>query len=164
MGRDLPTLILRRTGNDIRFVRFGLSGYELSSGSPHDNHELGAIDRTMICRLQMTEEDLLVERVAATSSGTPSHSSQIIDAQDHSRVVVENAQDPMLSRDGQDLAFLRSDHGRARLVLRRAFRSAPSEVVLTSAMLNVYEASFLSQKEYAVAAVRRRRTTSYCSD
>jgi len=151
-GQGFANTSPQESANDIRFIRFGLSGYELTRSSPHDNNELHR-DR-QYDDLSFTDDgkDLLVERVAATSPGTPSHSSQITDALDHSRVVVENAQDPMLSRDGQDLAFLRSDHGRARLVLRRAFRASSSEIALTSAILNVYEASFLSEKEYAVAA------------
>ncbi|HEX5283619.1 MAG TPA: glycosyltransferase 87 family protein [Bryocella sp.] len=153
-GQGLANYDPWATGNDIRFVRFGLSGYELSLGSPQQhNHELRPDSPYDDLSFSDDRKDLLVERVAVTSSGTPSQSSQIIDVQDNSRVVVENAQDPMLSRDGHDLAFLRADHGRARLMLRRAFRTDPSDVVLTSAILNVYEASFLSEQEYAVAAV-----------
>lgn len=140
------------TLNDIRFVRFSLSGYELSVGSSHDNGGMQRDKPYDDLSFTANRTDLLVERVATTSSGPLPHASQIVDMQDNSRVIVEDAQDPMLSRDGQDLAFLRMDHGRGRLVLRRAFHSASSEVVLTSPMWNVYEASFLSEKEYAVAA------------
>ena len=59
----------------------------------------------------------------------------------------------MLSSDGSGLAFLRDDHGRGRLMLRRAFQSRTAEVPLTPPKWNVYEASFRSEGEYAVSAV-----------
>jgi Tol biopolymer transport system component len=51
------------------------------------------------------------------------------------------------------LAFLRDDHGRGRLMVRRAFQSVgASEVALTPSRLNVYEASYVSEDEYAFSA------------
>jgi Glycosyltransferase family 87/WD40-like Beta Propeller Repeat len=79
--------------------------------------------------------------------------SEIADVMDRSRPVLEDARDPMLSADGQDLAFLRDDHGRGRLLSRRAFQSnRATDVALTSPQLNVYEASYLSDKAYAFSA------------
>ena len=73
--------------------------------------------------------------------------SQIVEIGNPSRVVINDAREPMLSADGQSLAFVRDDHGRGRLMVRRAFQSsAANEVALTPSSLNVYEASFLSEK------------------
>jgi Tol biopolymer transport system component len=59
----------------------------------------------------------------------------------------------MLSSDGQSLAFVRDDHGRGRLMARKAFQSnAATQVELTPPSLNVYEASFHSEREYAFSA------------
>jgi Tol biopolymer transport system component len=60
----------------------------------------------------------------------------------------------MLSADEQSLAFVRDDHGRGRLMVRRAFQSdAASEAALTPSSLNIYEASFVSERQYAFSAV-----------
>jgi hypothetical protein len=94
--------------------------------------------------------------------------SEIVDARDPARVVLRivlrivlnDAREPMLSLDGQTLAFLRDDHGRGRLMARRAFSSGTAiEDTLTSSQLNVYEASFLSEKHYAFSAVEDGRPT-----
>ena len=37
-----------------------------------------------------------------------------------SRVVVDDAREPLLSTNGRDLAFIRDDHGRGRLIERAA--------------------------------------------
>jgi Tol biopolymer transport system component len=74
------------------------------------------------------------------------------------RIVVDDAREPMLSADGQSLAFVRDNAGRGQLMVRRGFRSdAAIEVPLTPHSRNVYEASFLSEKEYAFSAVEDGR-------
>jgi Tol biopolymer transport system component len=60
----------------------------------------------------------------------------------------------MLSNDGQSLAFVRADHGRGRLMVRQAFQSGgSSDVALTPPAINVFEATFISQSNYAVSGV-----------
>jgi Tol biopolymer transport system component len=71
-----------------------------------------------------------------------------------SRPVIDDGREPMLSADGRDLAFLRDDHGRGRLLVRRGFQSdAASDVALTPSILNVYEVSYASEGNYAFSAV-----------
>ena len=72
----------------------------------------------------------------------------------------------MLSSDGQNLAFIRDQGGRGQLMLRRDFRTGQNvETALTPLGLNVYEASFNSEKSYAIAAVEGRRPpTIYLTD
>jgi hypothetical protein len=83
--------------------------------------------------------------------------SQIVDVRDPSHTVIDDAEDPMISGDGQSLAFLRDDHGRGQLMVRSGFQSnSPTDVALTLSRLNVYEASFKSQTEYAFAAADER--------
>ena len=94
-------------------------------------------------------EHILVERAMSPQS-------RIVDVRQPSHVVVDDAREPMLSADGQSLAFVRDDHGRGRLMVRTGFESdAASEIALTPSSLNVYEASFLSEKEYAFSAAER---------
>jgi Glycosyltransferase family 87/WD40-like Beta Propeller Repeat len=85
-------------------------------------------------------------------------SSQIVDVRDPSHPVINDAEDPMISSDGQSLAFLRDDRGRGQLMVRSGFQSSsPADVALTQPRLNVYEASFQSSKEYAFAAADEGR-------
>jgi hypothetical protein len=92
--------------------------------------------------------------------------SRIVEGDALSRKIEEDAREPMLSRDEASLAFLRDDHGRGRLFVRRNFRSgSASDTVLTPPSLNVYEASFLSEREYAFSAVRGQgRPEIYLTD
>lgn len=83
--------------------------------------------------------------------------SEIIDLRNPSHAILDDGRDPMLSTDGQSLAFVRDNHGRGRLMVQTALHSnATTVVALTPPSLNVYEASFLSQREYAFSAVEGR--------
>ena len=91
--------------------------------------------------------------------------SRIVEGDGSSRTIEEDAREPMLSSDETSLAFLRDDHGRGRLFVRRNFQSeSASNTVLTPPSLNVYEASFLSEREYAFSAVRQGRPEIYLTD
>ena len=106
----------------------------------------------------MRPENIWVERALSPRS-------QIVDLQMPSHVVVDDAREPMLSADGQSLAFIRDDHGRGRLRVRRAFQSdAASESALTPSSLDVYEASFVSDREYAFSAVEHGRAAADLSE
>ncbi len=84
--------------------------------------------------------------------------SQIVELGNSSRPAVEDGRQPMLSADGNNLAYVRDDHGRGRLMVRKSFQSTSStEVAITPSRLNVYEASFLSENEYAFSAAEDGR-------
>jgi hypothetical protein len=73
---------------------------------------------------------------------------------DPGKAIVEDGQNPMLSIDGQDLAFVRADRGRGRLMVLQSFQSGHStEAALTPLSINVYDATFISQREFAVSGV-----------
>jgi Tol biopolymer transport system component len=95
-------------------------------------------------------EHLLVER-----GNNPR--SLIVDLRKPSHAVMDDARDPMLSADGQSVAFVRDEHGLARLMVLRAFQSDAKkrEILLTPPSLNVYEASFHSETVYAFSATER---------
>jgi hypothetical protein len=81
--------------------------------------------------------------------------SEIVEIHQPLHIVVDDAHDPMLSADGRSIAFVRDDHGRGRLIVRRDFESsAVNESMLTPSLLNIYEASFISEREYAFSAVQ----------
>jgi hypothetical protein len=136
------------TGNGVSYSAFTLTGYRLVTQNKSDV----SIDPSADSRfddLSFTSGfgQTWIERATSPRS-------QIVDLQRTSSVVVDDAREPMLSADGQSLAFLRDDHGRGQLVVRRAFQSnAPIEVALTPVRLNVYEASFITEDQYAFSAV-----------
>jgi hypothetical protein len=136
-------------GTEVRYVAFTQSGYQLAWQDedafwvdPAGEDELSFAGNSL---------DIWVER------GLSPHSA-IVNLRDPARAVVDNAREPILSADGQSLAFLRDQRGRGQLMVRRGFRSdAGVEVPLTRPSLNVYESSFLSEKEYAFSAVEAGR-------
>jgi len=146
----------RPTGTGVRYIAFTFSGYHMvtenqkqvwvdaSASSPDDlsfNSSRGNI----------RPENIWVERGLSPRS-------QIVDLRTPSHLVVDDAHEPMLSADGQNLAFVRDDHGRGQLRVQRAFESdAASESALTPSSLDVYEASFVSDREYAFSAVEHGR-------
>jgi len=84
--------------------------------------------------------------------------SEIVDPLDAERAIIEDGQNPMLSIDGRDLAFIRADHGRGRLMVMPSFKSGNSaEAVLTPPSTNVYDASFISQREFAISSAEAGR-------
>lgn len=133
----------------VRYSAFTLDGYRLvsqdSGGKVLESSPQPAYDD-----LSFSEGSghLLVEH--ASNSG-----SRIVDAQESPRAVVEDAREPMLSQDGQSVAFVRDRLGQGRLMLRKEFESdVSSEENLSALPLDVYEVSFLSEKEYAFSATR----------
>ena len=140
----------RSDGTGIRYIAFTLNGYRLMTSdenavwtdpSAHSSDDLS---------FATSIGHVLVER-------SKSPRSEIVDLRTSSSVILNDARDPMLSADGQTLAFVRDAHGRGRLMARAAFPSdAATELALTPASLNVYEAAFLSERNYAFSAVDGR--------
>jgi hypothetical protein len=141
----------RSAGTGVRYIAFTIDGYRLiteggsvessdpPTGSPEDDLSYSS-----------GFGHVWVERSRGSRS-------QIVDVHDPSHTVIDDAEDPMISTDGQSLAFLREDHGRGQLMVRSGFQSNSStDVELTQPRLNVYEASFKSQTEYAFSAADER--------
>jgi hypothetical protein len=138
------------SGTGIRFVAFTQSGYQLVSTN-QNSVSIDPPDGSPKDYLSFTSG---FGHVWAEQGLSPH--SQIVETLNPSRVVIDDAREPMLSSDGQSLAFVRDDHGWGHLMVRRAFQStATNEIALTPSSLNVYEASFLSEQEYAFSAVER---------
>jgi hypothetical protein len=137
----------QQANTEIRYIAFTFNGYQLvTQDSTSSSLDLAASPSHDDLSFTSGAKDLLIER--AQKEG-----SQIVSLHAPSKPIVRDAHDPMLSTDGVDLAFLRDDHGRGRLMLRRAYLSGgSSDVPLTPSRMNVYEASFRSDSEYAFAA------------
>jgi hypothetical protein len=134
---------------EVRYIAFTQSGYHLM----WQDQDARWLDPSAEDDLSFAgnSTDLWVER------GLSPHSA-VVNIREPARMVVDDAREPILSADGQSLAFVRDRGGRGRLMVRRGFRSDDaSEVPLTALSTNVYEASFLSEKEYAFSAVEDGR-------
>jgi len=130
------------TETGVRYVAFGLSGYRLMTQDAEGVVADPPADAS--------EDDLSFAegngRVLVEEAG--SGGSRIVDA---SGVVEGDAREPMISADGKELAFVRDERGRGRLMVRGA---DGEERALTASELNVYEAAYRSESEYAFAATR----------
>lgn len=90
---------------------------------------------------------LLIEKVRGRES-------VIIDPQDPTKTIAENARSPMISVDGQEFAFVRDDHGRGMLMVQSLLGSDHSgPIALTPPSINVYEATFSSRRAFAFSGV-----------
>jgi len=137
----------------IRYVAFSINGYHLvteSGGAGNIATSADSLDDVLSfadAPGSIGIGDLMLERLRDSRS-------EIISPGNPSHVIAEDAQDPMLSVDGRSLAFVRTDHGRGRFMIRRDFKlSGTPESILSPDGLDVYEASFLSESDYAFSAV-----------
>ena len=146
-GQGFANSSPQSTVDGIRYTAFTFNGYRLMTEGRNGVQTDPSLD--------LADDDLsftsgfghtLVERASVTTS-------RIVDLQNPSRTLVDNAREPMFSTDGRALAFIQDDHGRGRLIFRPAFESSKAEVRLTPLPWNVYEASFRSERDYAVSAV-----------
>ncbi len=148
----------RPAGTGVRYIAFTLNGYHLVTEKGNAISTNLPADST-VDNLSFTSNfgniqpgTTLVERALGSQS-------VIVEVHGPSRIHLPGAREPMLSVDGRDLAFVRDDHGRGRMMMRKNFQFAVSdaadEAALTSSSLNVYEASFLSAQEYAFSAVAK---------
>jgi len=136
------------TGSTTNYIAGSEKGYRLASAgttawidpSPEDDLSFSAGPR-----------QALVEKAR---SGV----SEIADPLHPGKVIVEDGQNPMLSIDRQNLAFERADRGRGRLMVLQSFQSGhPTEAALTPPSINVYDASFISPRDFAFSGVEDGR-------
>jgi hypothetical protein len=103
-----------------------------------------------------SDDDLSLSAMAGQTLVEKARSgvSAIVNPLAPEKAIVEDARNPMLSIDGLSLAFVRDDHGRGRLMVLPPFKSNPStEATLTPTSINVYDASFISQHDFAISGV-----------
>jgi hypothetical protein len=142
----------RADAQGTRYISFSLDGYHLiMAGKNAESADTAGAFSADDLSFTSGLGQMLVERGSAPYS-------RISDANLPSNVVISNAREPMLSADGQSLAFIRDDHGRGRFMVWGAYQSAAaSNLALTPATLNVYEGSFLSERDFAFSAVQSSR-------
>jgi hypothetical protein len=134
------------SGSVVRYTVFGFDGYRLAMQDEGGEVAGPVVDPPA----DANEDDLSFAsgdgHVWVEEAG--SGGSQIVDVS-AGRDVVNDARDPVVSEDGKELAFVRDERGRGRLMERGA---GGVEKALTPPELNVYEAAFRSEDDYAFAA------------
>ncbi len=142
----------RSFAGEIRFIAFTYSGYRVIR---EDQRRIGASPSSLPDELSFTSnlDSSLHEQTLVEQSVSPH--SLIVDKNASPQVIIQDARDPMLSADGQDLAFIRDNRGRGLLMMHSSFmQHGLSEIALAPPSLNVYEASFVSPVEYAFSATQ----------
>ena len=143
-SEDAPTF----ADGQMRLIAMtGQSGYRLLARGEDSPMNSSADDDLSFAT---SKDQLFVEKARGGRS-------EIVDL--HSGAsVVDEAEEPLLSMDGRDLAYVRADHGRGHLFVRESFESKDArDVALTPAAINVYDVAFLSPGAYAVAGVEAGR-------
>jgi hypothetical protein len=145
-------------GTGVRYTEFGFNGYRLVTQDGDGVVVDPPADATED-DLSFTNRDGHVWVEEAGSGG-----SRIVDVSAASRVAANDAREPMVSADGKELAFVRDERGRGRLMVR-GLGGGGVETLLTPPELNVYEAAFWSEDNYAFAAAQGAgRPTIYLVD
>ena len=134
-------------GAGLDFLAFTFSGYQLTTS----DQDRAPTD----LRVQSPGDDLSFTGGAAQLwiERIENSRSMIISLTNRSAPHIGDGRDPMLSTDGRSVAFIRDDHGRGRLLVRNTESNTSNDVELTPQSLNVYEATFLSEREYAFSAM-----------
>ncbi|MGB6689837.1 MAG: glycosyltransferase 87 family protein [Terracidiphilus sp.] len=148
-SQDFLEVNARSAKGGLRFIQFSARGYRLV---PVDLNS-APVDPPSDDELSFASGsgEIWVEQASRVGS-------QIVEAQHQAPIVIADAREPLLSSDGQSLAFIRDDHGRGRLMMRTGFAANNgAESALTAPSLDVYEASFLSATEFAFSAVEGGR-------
>jgi Glycosyltransferase family 87/WD40-like Beta Propeller Repeat len=148
----------------VRYIAFTFSGYHLVTEDYKDVWTDSAASSPDALSFSSSDGYISPQNTLVEQALSPY--SRIVDLQATTHIFVDDAREPMLSSDGQSLGFIRDNHGQGHLMERRAFESTVvNEVALTPSSLNVYEASFRSEREYAFSAVERGgRPHVYLSD
>ena len=130
----------RSVGGELRYIAFTLDGYNLIPRDPEDDPSADDLS------FAGGSGQLWVER-------SKDSDSVIGNFLDKSEPHINDARDPIISENDHSLAFVRDDHGRGQLIVRKALESmTAAEIALTPLSLNVYEAAYQSEGEYAFSA------------
>lgn len=109
------------------------------------------------------------DHLAMTSTGTERWIEQtgngsVVMPLDEDKGSIREAESPVVSIDGRWLAFLREDHGRARVWLHALDRPNDADQPLTPADLNVFEMAFLPAGSLIFSAVSEGAPQLFVTD
>ena len=131
-------------GAGTRYIGSAFEGYRLVTEGDSTRIDSSAGDDLSFAA---STQQLLVEKAR-------NQESAIVDPRNPGKTILQGGRNPMFSVDGKDLAFVRNDHGRGRLMVQASLQSDGSnQVALTPPSINVYEAAFASRRAYAISGV-----------
>ena len=134
-------------GEEVRYIAFTLRGYNVVTENSEKGLATWPSDNSVDTLSFASSPDLMFVEQASEPR------SDILDVRNFSRVVTNDARDPMVSLDGKTFAFIRDYRGRGRLFSQTGFEpNTSSEIALTPQWMNVYEAAFVSARSYVVSA------------
>jgi hypothetical protein len=127
----------------ILFIAFMLDGYHF------------AVDRLDTSQFSSPSHD---DYLAVTSTGKENWAEQAGNTStvmliNRDKDAIREAESPVMAADGQWLAFLREDHGRARIWLHALYQQNNADRALTPTDLNVFEMAFLPGGTLVFSAV-----------
>jgi len=134
-------------GDAVRFV--GMTGEGYRPGIAQGGKTQIGVGREDVLAVAAAKGEQWTESAGNISTILPSSPAALGLA---SGIGIARAEFPVASFDGRWLAFLREDHGRARLWLRGLEKTGVADRVVTPPELNVLEMSFLPSGELVFAA------------
>jgi hypothetical protein len=133
-------------GATARFIAFTMDGYRLMTNDRNADSVNVSDSPDDVLSFASGARHLWLEH-AGNSRST------IVDLKNTLQSVVLDGRNPMSSLDGRELAYIRDDHGRGSLTVNAEAESGGgTDRALSPLSLDVYEASFNSEKEFAFAA------------
>jgi hypothetical protein len=138
----------------ILFIAFMLDGYH-SALDHFDTVHLSSPSHNDHLAVASTGTERWVEEVGSTSTVVPVNMD---------KDGIREAESPVASFDGRWLAFLREDHGRARIWLHALDQPNNADRPLTPSDLNVHELAFLPAGTLIFSAVSEGRPRLFSVD
>ena len=138
----------------ILFIAFMLDGYH-SAVDHFDTVQFSSPSHNDYLAVASTGSERWVEQVGNTSTVVPVNMD---------KAGIREAESPVVSFDGRWLAFLREDHGRARIWLHALDQPNNSDRPLTPTVLNVLEMAFLPEGTLIFSAVSESRPRLFSAD
>jgi Glycosyltransferase family 87/WD40-like Beta Propeller Repeat len=125
-----------------------------------------AIDRHGVVEFSPTSHDDHLALTAANGDLWMEHTGQesTIVPTPENKNTIPQAESPVASSDGKWLAFLREDHGRARIWLHDLDQTSTPDRPLTPSELNVLEMSFLPKGDLVFSATSTSRPALFITD
>lgn len=137
------------TERGVRYIAFTFAGYHVVTEAAQRTVSNSPSDGTADILTFADDHDHMWEERAVCPR------SEIVDVRNPLCAIVNDARDPLTSADRKTLAFVRDYRGQGRLMVRENLdANRTAEMAITPTWMNVYEAAFVSKREYVVSAAK----------
>jgi hypothetical protein len=134
-------------GDQVDFIAMRADGYRVNTTASTGNPNEGTTDQFSHTRLAATTW------IEEAGTGKPTQIVRL-GPKESTRMEVADAESPVVSGDGNALAFLRSDHGANSVWLRSLREPKRSDIRITPSGLDVEEVTFLPDGSVIFAAMK----------